>query len=192
MSERIPGWLERLSSEAKRLSADVERKVREAADSPAGQELRKAVQDLGPQVRKAVDEVAPRVKSAYGQVAPEVRKVYDQVAPEVKRAVDEVVGVTSRAANDLFGRPTPPRQSHADVHEGDAAESDVPPNVSPEAYQRPSATEPQAAPRRVEPAGEPDDDDDAAAPAAPAPKKPRATKSGSKRPRKPSGGKGRV
>ena len=181
MSERIPGWLERLSSEAKRLSADVERKVREAADSPAGQELRKAVQDLGPQVRKAVDEVAPRVKSAYGQVAPEVRKVYEQVAPEVKKAVDEVGRVTSKAVNDLVGRG--PQGSGSAPH---ADAGDAPPNISPDAYRKPSRPEPLT---RDELGAEVDDDAEDT-PVDPPSAKPKS-KPSARRPRKPSGGKGK-
>jgi hypothetical protein len=100
----------------------------------------------------------------------------------VAKVARDVATNTSKAFNDLMGKPA--------EHGGTGS---APPNVSPDAYARPSDPHPDEAAdvepesARVEPAGDPDEAD---TPADPTPirragKAPTGKKPGPKRPKKP-------
>jgi hypothetical protein len=112
---KLNDLLAQLTGEVEKISRDVARLAKGAAESPTGQQVRRTIDDLRPQVRRAVDEIGP-----------EVRKVYGQVAPQVKKVVGEVVPGLRGAWQGVFGKGSPDPKP--------TASGEAPPNVSPDAF----------------------------------------------------------
>ena len=113
---KLNDLLSQLTGEVEKISRDVARLAKDAAESPTGQQVRRTIDELRPQVRRAVDEIGP-----------EVRKVYGQVAPELKKVVGEVVPGLRGAWQGVFGKGSPEPKS--------TPPSEAPPNVSPDAFE---------------------------------------------------------
>ena len=188
--ERPPyrSWLERVTAEAGRLGKDVEKLVRDAAASPAGQSVKRAVEQVKPRVTRAVDELRP-----------EVKRVYEQVAPEVKKVAGEVVQGASKALNDLMAarRAADDARAPEPVRAPEPPRRENPPNVSPDVdfsemsaseASEDGAVEAEPAASRLTPAGDPEGEasptgDDADTPVEPI-RKPKSKKGSARR--KPS------
>lgn len=127
---KLNDLLAQLTGEVEKISRDVARLAKDAADSPTGKQVRRTIDDLRPQVKRAVDEIGPEVRKVYGQVAPEVKKVVGDVVPGLRGAWQGMFGKGSS------GAPT---------------QAGAPPNISPDAYAAPApapVAEPDAKPAK--------------------------------------------